>query len=103
MGAFYIFDILGLDSLRDDKTAVTIFAIVIIAAMTLICVLGTELSAHFQRFMIGAQVLAMLIFAAVAIIKVAAGDAPAAPPSIRSCPGSRPLPSTASTCSCSDC
>jgi amino acid transporter len=76
VGAFYIFDILGLDSLRDDKTAVTIFAIVIIAAMTLICVLGTELSAHFQRFMIGAQVLAMLVFAAVAIIKVAAGDAP---------------------------
>jgi amino acid transporter len=78
VGAFYIFDLLGLDSLRDDKTAVTVFAIVIIAAMTLICVLGTELSAHFQRFMIGAQVLAMLIFAAVAIIKVAAGDAPGA-------------------------
>ena len=75
VGAFYIFDILSLDSLRDDKTAVTIFAIVIIAAMTVICVLGTELSAHFQRFMIGAQVLAMLIFAAVAIVKVAAGDA----------------------------
>ena len=75
VGAFYIFDILSLDSLRDNKTAVTIFAIVIIGAMTVICVLGTELSAHFQRFMIGAQVLAMLIFAAVAIIKVAAGDA----------------------------
>lgn len=75
VGAFYIFDIVSLDGLRDDKTAVTIFAIVIIAAMTLICVLGTELSAHFQRFMIGAQVLAMLIFAAVAIFKVAAGDA----------------------------
>ena len=75
VGAFYIFDILSLDGLRDNKTAVTIFAIVIIAAMTIICVLGTELSAHFQRFMIGAQVLAMLIFAAVAIIKVAAGDA----------------------------
>ncbi len=76
VGAFYIFDILSLDSLRDNKTAVTIFAIVIIGAMTVICVLGTELSAHFQRFMIGAQVLAMLIFAAVAIIKVAAGDGP---------------------------
>ena len=76
VGAFYIFDILGLDGLRDSKGAVTVFAIVIIAAMTWICVLGTELSAHVQRFMIAAQVIALLIFAGVALIKVAAGDAP---------------------------
>jgi amino acid transporter len=77
VGAFYIFDILSLDGLRDSKAAVTVFAIVIIAVMTWICVLGTELSAHVQRFMIAAQVIALLIFAGVALIKVAAGDAPA--------------------------
>ena len=76
VGAYYIFDILGLDSLRDSKAAVTIFAIVIIAVMTLICVLGTELSAHLQRFLIAAQVVALLVFAVVALFKVAAGDAP---------------------------
>ena len=54
----------------------TIFAIVIIGLMTWICVLGTELSAHVQRFMIAAQVVALLIFAGVALVKVAAGDAP---------------------------
>ena len=74
VGAFYTFDLFGLDGLRDSKTAVTIFAIVIIIAMTAICVLGTELSALVQRVMIGAQVTALLVFAAVAIFKVATGD-----------------------------
>ena len=75
VAAFYIFDLFGLDSLRDDKVAVTIFAILIIIVMTTICVLGTELSAHFQRFLIFAQVAALLIFGVVALIKVGAGDA----------------------------
>ena len=42
---YYTFDLFGLDGLRDSKTAVTIFAIIIIAVMTAVCVLGTELSA----------------------------------------------------------
>lgn len=74
VAAFYIFDLATLDSLRDSKLAVTLFAILIIVVMTAICVIGTELSAHFQRFLIGAQVLALLIFAGAAIFKVAAGD-----------------------------
>ena len=45
--------------------------------MTAICVLGTELSARFQRVLIGAQVGALLVFAGVALFKVLAGDAPA--------------------------
>ncbi|HEY7454513.1 MAG TPA: APC family permease [Thermoleophilaceae bacterium] len=76
VAAYYFFDVVGLDGLRDSKTAVTISAIVIIAVMTTICVLGTELSARLQRWMIGAQVVALLIFAGVALIKVATGDAP---------------------------
>ena len=74
VGAFYTFDLLSLDGLRDSKAAVTIFAVVIIIAMTTVCVLGTELSARVQRVMIGAQVLALLVFALVAIVKVAGGD-----------------------------
>jgi amino acid transporter len=76
VAAYYFFDLVSLDGLRDSKAAVTIFAILIIAAMTVICVLGTELSAHFQRLLIFAQVGALLLFAVVALVKVVAGDAP---------------------------
>ena len=44
--------------------------------MTLVCVLGTDLSARLQNVLIGAQVGALLLFAVVALDKVAAGDAP---------------------------
>jgi amino acid transporter len=76
VAAYYFYDLVGLDSLRDSKTAVTILALAIIAVMTLICVLGTELSARVQRIMIVAQVGALLLFAVVALVKVAKGDAP---------------------------
>jgi amino acid transporter len=76
VAAYYFYDLVGLDSLRDSKAAVTITALGVIAAMTTICVLGTELSARFQRWLIGAQVGALLIFAAVALVKVFAGDPP---------------------------
>jgi amino acid transporter len=76
VAAYYTFDLFSLDGLRDSKTAVTIFALVLIGLMTLICVLGTELSARFQRILILGQVTALLAFAVVAVVKVAAGDAP---------------------------
>lgn len=76
VAAYYFYDMVGLDGLRDSKAAVTITALGIIGLMTLICVLGTELSARVQRWMIAAQVVALLIFAGVAIVKVAGGDAP---------------------------
>ena len=53
VAAFYTFDLFGLDTLRDSKLAVdVVFTLAIIAVMTTICVLGTELSAHVQRVMI---------------------------------------------------
>ena len=69
VGAYYTFDMFGLDGLRDSKAAVTIFALIIIAVMTAICVIGTELSASIQRIMIFAQVGALLLFALVALVK----------------------------------
>jgi amino acid transporter len=69
VAAFYTFDLFSLDSLRDDKTAVTIFAIVVIALMTAVCVIGTELSAMLQRVLIFAQVGALLAFGIVALAK----------------------------------
>jgi amino acid transporter len=69
VAAFYTFDLFGLDSLRDSTLANVVFTLAIIAVMTTICVLGTELSAHVQRVMILFQVGALLLFAVVALIK----------------------------------
>ncbi len=76
VSAFYIFDLFGLDGLRDSKLAVVIFAVVIIAVMTTICVVGTELSARVQRVMVLAQVGALLLFIVVATIRLILGDVP---------------------------
>jgi len=69
VAAFYTFDLLGLDGLRDSTLANVIFTLIIIAVMTTICVLGTELSAHIQRVLVLGQVGALLLFAFVALIK----------------------------------
>ena len=69
VAAFYTFDLFSLDGLRDSIAANVIFTLLIIAVMTTICVLGTELSAHIQRIMIFAQVGALLLFAVVALVK----------------------------------
>jgi amino acid transporter len=69
VAAYYTFDLFGLDSMRDSVFWNVLFTLLIIAVMTTICVLGTELSAHIQRFMIFGQVGALLLFALVALIK----------------------------------
>jgi amino acid transporter len=69
VAAYYTFDLFALDSLRDSTLANVIFTLAIIAVMTTICVLGTELSAHVQRVMILFQVGALLLFAIVALVK----------------------------------
>ena len=60
---------------RDSTTAVTIVGIVWIAIMTAICVYGIELSARTQVGLLGAELITLAIFAVVALVKVAAGDA----------------------------
>ncbi len=61
--------LVGWDSAAESKGAVTALAVVIIALMTAVCVLGTELSARLQNVMIFAQVVALLLFAVVALTK----------------------------------
>lgn len=75
VAAFYIFDLLSLENLRDSRAAVITFAVVIIVVMTTICVIGTELSAKVQRGMALAQVGALLLFIVVAAWELAFGDA----------------------------
>jgi amino acid transporter len=52
VSAYYIYDLLELDGLRDSRPAVIALAVLIIAVMTAICVIGTELSARIQRGMV---------------------------------------------------
>ena len=69
VAAFYTYDLLGLDSMRDSTFWNVVFTLLIIFVMTTICVLGTELSAFVQRIMIVFQVGALLMFAVVALVK----------------------------------
>jgi hypothetical protein len=76
VAARYTYLFLGFDGLAGSKVAITVFAVIIIAAMTAMCVIGTELSAHFQDILIIAQVGALLLFAVVALARVFGGTAP---------------------------
>ena len=76
VAARYFYVLIGADGAADSKAAVMALAVAIIAVMTLVCVLGTDLSARLQNILIGAQVGALLLFAAVALYKVWFGDAP---------------------------
>ena len=76
VAARYFYLLIGADGAADSKAAVTVLAVVVIGAMTLICVLGTELSARLQNVLIFAQVGALLLFAGVALVKVFARRRP---------------------------
>ncbi len=76
VAAFYFYDLVGLDGLRDTRLAVVLLALVIIAVMTTVCVIGTDLSARMQRILILSQVGILIAFAGVALLRVAIGDAP---------------------------
>ncbi len=54
---------------------VTAIGVAWIVAMTAICYLGIELSAHTQKVLLAAEVVILLIFAAVALTKVYSGHA----------------------------
>ncbi|HEY6730464.1 MAG TPA: APC family permease [Solirubrobacterales bacterium] len=84
VAAYSFFELIGAESLVESKLAVTLLALALIAVMTTICVLGTELSANLQKGLMVLQIGPLLLFAAVAIYKVLSGDAPpaAADPSL---------------------
>ncbi|MFF4452779.1 APC family permease [Streptomyces goshikiensis] len=63
----------GLDGLANNQVVRQTLTVVVILAMTAICVIGTELSAHLQDILILAQVFFLLAFAVVAIYRVYAG------------------------------
>ncbi|GAA3226754.1 APC family permease [Pseudonocardia petroleophila] len=67
---------LNLDDLASNNAVVIPIVVVVVLAMTALCVLGTEISARFQNVLILVQVLSLLVFAAVALVRAATGDTP---------------------------
>ncbi len=64
----------GLDSWGDNTWVRMSLAVLLIILMTWLCVLGTDISAKLQNALIFGQVVALLVFAVVAIVKVYGDD-----------------------------
>jgi len=75
IAGLYAFKLLGLEGAAGSTVAVTALGVVFIAAMTLVCVIGIELSARTQVVLLGVEIVALVLFAVVALVKVYAGDA----------------------------
>src|SRR4051794_2541962 len=75
IAGLYSFLLVGWQSAADSTFAVTTVGVVWIAVMTTICVIGIELSARTQAGLLGAEIITLVLFSVVALIKVATGDA----------------------------
>ncbi len=76
VGARYLFELVGWSSAADSKWAVMALATVAIVILTAVTVVGIELSARVQNALLVVQVVALLTFSAVALVKVFGGGAP---------------------------
>ena len=66
----YTFLLFGADSAADSKYWVMLLGVIWIAVMTWICYIGIEVSAKTQWFLLAAEILALFLFAVVALVKV---------------------------------
>lgn len=76
VAAYSFFDLIGAESLVESTAAVTLLALALIAVMTTVCVLGTELSAQLQKWLMVLQIGPLLLVVAVVLYKVFAGEGP---------------------------
>ena len=75
--SFQLADAIGIDnSLSDSTFWTTVVGVLWIALMTWICYRGIEVSARMQYFLLGAEVIVLVLFAVVALVKTYSGDAP---------------------------
>ena len=75
IAGLYSFLLVDWQSAADSTAAVTAVGVLWIAIMTTICVIGIELSARTQVGLLGAELITLALFAIVAFVKIAAGDA----------------------------
>ncbi len=71
VGVYFSMFALGLDSAAESVWLVRLLTVLLILVMTAVCVWGTEVSARLQNALIVAQVLALVAFAVVALVRVA--------------------------------
>jgi amino acid transporter len=74
IAGIYSFLLVGWQSAADTTWAVTLVGVVWIAIMTWICVIGIELNATTQKWLLTAEVLTLALFAVVAFVKVGTTD-----------------------------
>jgi amino acid transporter len=72
----YTFLLFGADGLAENLFWVTFVGCVFIAVMTWICYVGIEASARTQYFLLGAEIVTLIIFSVVALGRVWFGDVP---------------------------
>lgn len=71
VGVYFTMFTFGLDTASENVWLVRGLTVLLILVMTAICVWGTEVSARLQNALIVAQVLALVAFAVVALVRVA--------------------------------
>jgi amino acid transporter len=76
IAGIYSFLLVGWQSAADTAWAVTLVGVVWIAIMTWICVIGIELNATTQKWLLTAEVATLALFSIVALVKVAFTDVP---------------------------
>jgi len=81
----YVFLLLGANGLATSTFWVTFAGVSFIAILTLICYRGIEVSVHLQQALLAIELVALVVFAVVAFVKVGTGHALAggATPSLR--------------------
>ena len=72
----YTYLLFGGERAANSTLAVTAAGVGWIVVMTAICYRGIELSARAQQFLLGAELITLLLFAVVALARVYAGDFP---------------------------
>ena len=70
----YSFLLVGADGLAGSTFWVTTIGVIWIIGMSWICYVGIEASARSQYFLLGAEIIALFAFAAVALVKVYTSD-----------------------------
>jgi amino acid transporter len=75
----YVFLLFGANGIGENPASgwVLLVGILWIVAMTYICYLGIEISANFQKVLLGIELTMLAVFSVVALVKVGSGHAPA--------------------------
>lgn len=75
IAGLYSFELVGWATAGASTAAVTTVGVLWIVLMTAITTIGIELSARTQWYLLGAEVATLALFAVVALVRVATGDA----------------------------